>query len=48
MHGFYIYASVCNHKVIECGKKEEHKTELWNIGIFTGWRSEDEEAKEME
>ena len=33
---------------IECGKKGEHKTELWNIGIFTGWRNEDEAAKEME
>ena len=48
MYGFYIDGSECSHKVIECGKTREPKTEPWDTGVTTGWRREGETAKEME
>lgn len=48
MYGFYINGSECTHKVTECGKTGEPKTEPWDTGVSTGWRREGETAKEME
>ena len=48
MYGFYINGSECTHKVTECGKTGEPKTEPWDTGVSTVWRREGETAKEME